>query len=124
MQSWVQWKSVVLLGATLIVGLFTACTNEEAVTQVAITNHSTEQSIDATLSDGQSELAFSGIAAGTTSNFQRTAFSKLEGLELSVGSETSTLDLTEGDRNIVEVDAEGKVERVRVPLASSSVGGW
>ena len=110
--------------ALVLLGL-AACSSEEDETQVAVRNNGAA-SIDATVSDGDSELSFQAVAAGTTSTFQTATFGALSGLTVSVGSATSTISLTEGKSNVVDIGADGKVSGVSAAVnsGSASEGGW
>jgi hypothetical protein len=111
------WVAVVLVGLL-------ACGGEDEgdPTTVAVTNDGSA-SIDATLSDGETELSFHGVAAGTTSTFQTASFSSLSSLTMTVAGESSSVDLTEGLQNVVVIDADGKVKAVTAQAPASSGGG-
>lgn len=105
-----------------------ACGDEagDAQTQLAVRNGGSA-SIDATVSDGETELSFTGIAAGTTSNFQTATFGSLSALTVTVGTQTSSAELSEGEQNVVHVGADGKVERVvhtPAPAGGGNDDGW
>ena len=112
--------------AALVLVVIAACGGEEAddaaATQVAVTNEGSA-SIDATLSDGETELSFEGIAAGTTSGFQTASFDSLAQLTVTVGSATSRVDLGEGLLNVVSIGQGGEVSGVAATAPPSSGGG-
>jgi hypothetical protein len=108
-----------LLGLLLLA--IAACGGEEDETEVAVSNGNPTASIDAVISDGDTELRFEGVAAGTTSTFQIASFESFSGLTVRVGGVSSTIALSEGSRNLVNVAADGTA--TSVPLATSSGGG-
>ena len=99
-----------------------SCGSEEDETQVAVRNGGSA-SIDVTIGDGSDELAFTGVAPGTTSSFKTASFGSLSGLTVTVGTQQSDVDLTEGRRNVVDVGADGKVTGVVAQQGGSSEGG-
>ena len=110
----------------LVLFVLAACAGDaEDETEVAVSNAGTA-SIDAVVSDGEAELSFASVAANTTSSFQVANFGSLSGLTVSVGNVTSTISLTEGRSNVVNVGADGKVSGVvvRVSTGSESGGAW
>lgn len=120
MRSVARWA----LASVLLLGIATCASEGEGETRVAVRNGGAA-SIDAAVSDGDTELLFEGVAAGTTSIFQSAPFGSLSGLMVSVGSATSTIDLRAGESNIVDIGVDGKVTNVTVavPVASEG-GGW
>ena len=113
-------------GIALALHVLTACAGDaQDETEIAVSNAGTA-SIDAVVSDGDAELRFAGVAASTTSNFQVADFGSLSGLTVSVGSVKSTISLTEGSGNVVNIGADGKVSSVvvRASIGSESGGAW
>jgi redox-regulated HSP33 family molecular chaperone len=120
------WRATCAMGllAALVLAA-AACTNEEASTQVAVRN-SGDASIDAILGDGDSEMRFEAVAAGTTTSFRTFELDSVSGVTVGVGTQSSTVDLFDGDRNIIDVGPDSRVVRVTRPARSSgsSSGGW
>lgn len=118
-----------LLRATPLVSLLlllvTACATEETDTQVAVKNQGSN-SIDATISDGKTELEFMAVAAGTASMFQVATFGSLSALTVQVGDVSSTIELSEGKFNLVAVSPDSKVADVSVVAVSATTtgGAW
>jgi hypothetical protein len=111
-------------GAAALVFLLATCGgSEEVETHIAVRYVANGGLLDATVSDGSAELRFEGIAAGVTSNFQLATFASLADLAVRVGNVTSTVDLTEGASNIIDIDGAGKVTGVFVPFGGSETGG-
>jgi hypothetical protein len=112
-------------GIALVMLVLVSCSSEEDETQLAVRN-SGAASVSAAVSDGDTELRFDGVAAGTTSTFQTAVFGSLSGLTVRVGNVTSSIGLTEGERNVVDLGADGKVSSVFVAVSSSGEerGGW
>ena len=110
--------------ALVVVVAFAACGKEsdDGATVVAINNGGTA-SVDAVISDGDTELTFDDVAPGTTSGFQTASFASLSALTVTVGSTTSNADLNAGARNVVNLGADGRVDRVVTQAAPSSGGG-
>ncbi len=116
-----------IMGAVaLVLALATCGSSEEAETQIAVRYSANGGLLDATVSDGSAELRFQGVAAGVTSNFQSAMFDSLSGLTVRVGTVNSTVDLTEGASNIIDIDGDGKVTGVFLPIGGGSEtgGGW
>jgi hypothetical protein len=114
-----KWAALVVLLS------FAACGKEsdgDDATVVAINNGGTA-AVDAVISDGDTELTFSDVAPGTTSGFQTATFGSLSALTVTVGSTTSNADLNAGARNVVNLAADGRVDRVVTQAAPSSGGG-
>jgi hypothetical protein len=114
-----------LVGVAL---LLAACGKEESSTptEVAVKNDGTA-SIDAKVSDGDTELSFANVAAGTTSSFQTASFGALSALTVTVGTQSSTVDLGSGMRNVIEIGADAKVARVQhvsPPVSAGGDQGW
>lgn len=107
----------------LVLFVLAACAGDaEEDTEVAVSNAGTA-SIDAVVSDGETELRFVSVAANTTSTFQTATFGSLSGLTVSVGNVSSTIALTEGRGNVVNIGADGRVSGVVVRISSGSEGG-
>lgn len=111
--------------ALVVVVSFAACGKEsdgDDATVVAINNGGTA-SVDALISDGDTELTFSDVPPGTTSGFQTASFAALTALTVTVGNTTSNADLSAGARNVVNLGADGRVDRVVTQAAPSSGSG-
>ena len=117
-------RSITSAALVCVALVLAACGKEESSTptQVAVKNGGTA-SIDAKVSDGDTELSFDGVAAGTTSSFQTADFGALSALTVTVGTTNSTVDLGSGMRNVIEVGADAKVERVQHVSAPVSAEG-
>lgn len=110
------------LVSLLLLLLITACASDETDTQVAIKNQGST-SIDATISDGKTELNFPAIAAGTSSTFQIATFGSLSALTVQVGDASSNIELSANQYNLVTVGTDGKVADVSVVVVSASTAG-
>jgi hypothetical protein len=109
--------------AVLLFALVACGGGDQAVpTEVAVKNGGSA-SIDATISDGKAKLVFNAVAAGTTSSFKTASFASLSALTVTVQTQTSSADISEGMRNVVTIGADGKVEGVITELAPTSSGG-
>jgi hypothetical protein len=107
----------------LVLVVLAACAGDAGdETEVAVSNAGTA-SIDAVVSDGETELRFMGVAANTTSTFQAATFGSLSALTVSVGNVTSMIALTEGRSNVVNIGADGRVSGVAVRISSGNEGG-
>ena len=120
-------RMITCAAMVVLVGLV-ACGKEESATptQVAINNTGTA-SINAKVSDGDTEMSFASVAAGTTSSFQTAHFGALSALTVTVGTQTSTVDLGSGVRNVIKVGADAKVagvEHEAIPVSAGGDKGW
>ena len=116
------WSALLLLGMLWAL----SCTNAEPETQIAVKNGGTEP-IDVTVGEGVTALTFGDIAGSTTSAFQVANFDSYGGVDVRVGAASaSPVDLNAGERNVIDVGAEGQILRVRIAtgVVGGGEGGW